>query len=362
MGRSRGISIGSGVMKSKVKIVDKIIHNEGRAFLIAEVAQAHDGSLGSAHAYIDACADAGVDAVKFQTHLASEESTYDEPFRVQFTTQDSSRYEYWKRMEFTEAQWAGLKAHACDRGLVFLSSPFSLKAVDLLQRIGVAAWKVGSGEFWTDELLIAMAKTGKPIILSTGLAAFNEINDRMSLLTHHGANVILLQCTTQYPSELADVGLNVIKQLNDSFNVPTGLSDHTGSVIPSIAAIAQGASVVEVHVTFHKKSFGPDVPASLTLDDLALLARARNEIFEMRVNPVDKSTVSSRFGQTRKIFSKSLALKTDVKKGHKILRQNICLKKPGTGISIDDIESVVGRVAKKDLGPEYLLRWEDLLG
>src|SRR5918992_3358857 len=114
--------------------------------IIAEVAQAHDGSLGMAHAFIDAIATTGADAVKFQTHIASAESTPTEPWRIQFSRQDTSRYDYWKRMEFTEAQWSGLKQHADERGLIFLSSPFSIEAVELLERVGVAAWKVASGE------------------------------------------------------------------------------------------------------------------------------------------------------------------------------------------------------------------------
>ena len=118
----------------------------GRCYVIAEVAQAHDGSLGMAHAFVDAAAAAGADAVKFQTHIAAAESTPAEPWRVRFSPQDASRYDYWRRMEFSETQWEGLRRHADDRGIGFLSSPFSLEAVALLTRVGVAAWKVASGE------------------------------------------------------------------------------------------------------------------------------------------------------------------------------------------------------------------------
>src|SRR5215471_8334229 len=120
-----------------------------QCLIVAEVAQAHDGSLGFAHAFIDAIAAAGADAVKFQTHIAAAESTPAEPWRVKFSRQDETRYDYWRRMEFTEAQWRGLKAHADERGLLFLSSPFSVEAVDLLARVGVAAWKIASGEVST---------------------------------------------------------------------------------------------------------------------------------------------------------------------------------------------------------------------
>src|SRR5262245_49617347 len=128
--------------------------------IIGEVAQAHDGSLGMAHCFIDAIAQAGADAVKFQTHIAAAESTSTEPWRVKFSPQDATRYDYWRRMEFTEGQWQGLKHHVEDRGLKFLSSPFSLEAVDLLTRVGVAAWKIASGEAGNIPLFERIAGTG----------------------------------------------------------------------------------------------------------------------------------------------------------------------------------------------------------
>ena len=139
--------------------------------IIAEVAQAHDGSLGAAHAYIDAIADAGADAVKFQTHIAEAESTPHEPWRVKFSKQDATRYDYWKRIEFTEEQWLGLKQHADERNLIFLSSPFSIEAVDLLTRIGVRYWKIASGEVSNLPMLEHILKTRLPIILSSGMSS-----------------------------------------------------------------------------------------------------------------------------------------------------------------------------------------------
>src|ERR671939_371718 len=141
----------------------------GRCLIIGEVAQAHDGSLGLAHAFIDAIADAGAHAVKFQTHIAAAESTPGEPWRVKFSRQDASRYDYWKRMEFTEEQWHGLKQHADESGVQFLSSPFSVEAVELLTRVGVAAWKVASGEVSNQPMFQKMAETRWPILLSTGM-------------------------------------------------------------------------------------------------------------------------------------------------------------------------------------------------
>ena len=144
-------------------------------FIIGEIAQAHDGSLGTAHAYIDAVAATGADAVKFQTHIASEESSALDTWRVKFSRQDATRYDYWKRMEFTAEQWAGLKQHAEEKGLVFLSSPFSLAAIDLLERLGMAAWKVASGEVTNRLFLDAMIATKKPVLVSSGMSYLAEL-------------------------------------------------------------------------------------------------------------------------------------------------------------------------------------------
>jgi len=144
----------------------------GECLVIAEIAQAHDGSLGAAHAYIDAVARTGADAIKFQTHIAQAESLPTEPWRVRFSLQDASRYDYWRRMEFTEEQWVGLALHAQERGLTFLSSPFSFRAAALLAKIGVPAWKVGAGEITNIPFLEMLARTGKPVLLSSGFASW----------------------------------------------------------------------------------------------------------------------------------------------------------------------------------------------
>src|SRR5688500_6749139 len=147
----------------------------GRCLIIAEVGLAHDGSLGLAHAFIDDAARGGADAVKFQTHIASAESTPAEPFRVNFSRQDATRYDYWKRMEFTEVEWRGLAEHAAERGLLFLSSPFSIEAVELLTRVGMPMWKIASGEVGNRPLLDAVVATGRPVLLSSGMSGMSEL-------------------------------------------------------------------------------------------------------------------------------------------------------------------------------------------
>src|SRR5262245_39397643 len=204
------------------------------AFVIAEVAQAHDGSLGMAHAFVDAAAEAGVDAIKFQTHLAAQESTLDELFRVRFSQQDPTRFQYWQRMEFTPEQWQGLAMHARERNLIFLSSAFSVAAVNLLSNIGMPAWKIGSGEFDSPDLWRAMASTHAPILFSTGMARRAEIANAVAVFRGAGLPFALLQCTSAYPTPLEAVGLNVIDELRREFTCPVGLSDHSGSVFPGL--------------------------------------------------------------------------------------------------------------------------------
>src|SRR5688572_8301641 len=171
----------------------------GRCVIVAEVAQTHDGSLGTALAYIDAAASAGADAIKFQTHIAAAESTPAEPWRVRFSLQDETRYDYWRRMEFTEAQWRCLARRAAEKNIAFLSSAFSIEAVDLLARIGVPAWKVGAGEITNLPLLRRMAATGKPMILSSGMSTWEEMDAAVEVVRASGNSLCVLQCTSEYP-------------------------------------------------------------------------------------------------------------------------------------------------------------------
>ena len=236
--------------------------------IIAEVAQTHDGSLGTAHAYIDAAARAGASAIKFQTHIADAESSPDEPWRIKFSRQDATRFDYWKRMEFTAEQWNGLAAHAREKNLLFLSSAFSVEAVELLKRVGVAAWKVGAGEVTNLPMIERMAQTGKPILLSSGLSTWSDLDQAAEVARRYGSELAIFQCTTAYPCPPEKVGLNVLSELRSRYRCPVGLSDHSGTIYAGLAAAALGASFIEVHITFSRECFGPDVPASVTVDEL----------------------------------------------------------------------------------------------
>ncbi len=332
-----------------------------RCLIIAEVAQAHDGSLGMAHAFIDAIADAGADAVKFQTHIAEAESTPDEPWRVKFSLQDKTRYDYWKRMEFTEEQWRGLKEHAEKRGLLFLSSPFSLEAVELLKKVGVAAWKVASGEVTNPLMLDAMAETGLPILLSTGMSTLQEIDEAVARIREKGLPFAVLQCTSMYPTPPEKIGLNMIPFFRERYGCPVGLSDHSGTIYPALAAVTLGAKVIEVHVTFHRKMFGPDVPASITMEELELLVKGVRFIETMLSHPVDKDSLALELAEMRRLFTKSVVARMDLPKGTVLKREHLTVKKPGTGIPAARLNELVGRRLQRDIRKDEMIREEDII-
>jgi N,N'-diacetyllegionaminate synthase len=314
----------------------------GGCLVVAEVAQAHDGSLGLAHAYIDAVADAGADAVKFQTHIATAESTPHEPWRVRFSPQDETRYAYWQRMEFNEAQWRGLREHAETRRLHFLSSPFSLEAVELLSRVGVAAWKIPSGELTNLALLDAVVRTRLPVLLSTGMSDLREIDEAVDRVQGAGQALAVLQCTSAYPCPPEEVGLNVMTELAARYRCPGGLSDHSGTIYPSLAAATLGARVIEVHVTMSREMFGPDVGASVTTGELRALVDGVHFITRMLASPVDKDAAAARLEPLRRVFMKSVVARVDLPAGSLLREEHLAVRKPGTGIAPERLGEVVG--------------------
>lgn len=331
-----------------------------RCRIIGEVAQAHEGSLGMAHAFIDAIAAAGADAVKFQTHLAAAESTRSEPWRVPFSPQDASRYDYWRRMEFTEDQWAGLKRHADERGLLFLSSPFSMAAMDLLERVGVAAWKVASGEASNAPMLERMARSGLPVLVSSGLSDLDELDAAVALLRAHGTSPTVLQCTSAYPCPPEKVGLNLIPFYRERYDCPVGLSDHSGTLYPGLAAATMGIAALEVHVTFSREMFGPDVAASITTAELADLVRGVRFIEAMCAHPVDKNEVAAELAPVRRLFAKSVAALRPLARGTVLTGECLTLKKPGTGIPPGRLPELIGRRVRRDIAPDELISDADL--
>ena len=331
----------------------------GKTIIMGEVAQAHDGSLGTAHAYIDAIADAGADAVKFQTHIAAAESTPGEPWRIKFSPQDETRYEYWQRMEFTKEQWHGLKKHATERDLLFFSSAFSFEAVTWLQEVGVAGWKIASGEVNNVPMFEQMAATGLPFILSTGMSPMAEIADAVERIKAAGSPLILLQCTSMYPTPAEKIGLNILPQFRELFDCPVGISDHSGTIYPSIAAATLGAQMIELHVTFSRQSFGPDVSSSLTVEELKQMVEGVRFVEKMSQNPVDKDSMAEDLAEMRRLFTKSVVARTDLAAGTILGAAQLTVKKPGTGIPAAKMKSLFGRTLVRAVSKDTMLSNED---
>ncbi|MGE0887139.1 MAG: N-acetylneuraminate synthase family protein [Blastocatellales bacterium] len=333
--------------------------DDAPCLIIGEIAQTHDGSLGTAHAYIDAVANAGANAIKFQTHIAAAESTPGEPWRVKFSKQDETRYDYWRRMEFTSEQWRGLAEHAGDRGLIFLSSAFSFEAVEILEKVGAPAWKVGAGETSNLPLLKVMARTGKPVILSSGMSDWDELDLAVACVRENGSRVAVLQCTTSYPCPPEKLGLNVLAELRNRYQCPVGLSDHSGTIYAGLAAATLGAKIIEVHVTFSRECFGPDVIASITTVELRQLVEGVRFIETALAHPVNKKEMAESLSELKRVFGKSIVSARDLSAKHQITIGDIALKKPGTGIPAAQYEKVIGRTLRRNVKADALLSEED---
>ena len=332
-----------GVLVAEKK---RIMNRE--VFIIAEIGQAHDGSLGILHSYIDAVAATGVDAIKFQTHIAEAESSIYEPFRVPFSYEDRTRYDYWKRMEFRPEQWQGVKDHCESAGVEFISSPFSCAAVDMLAQMGVHRFKIGSGEVSNLLILEKIARTKKEIILSSGMSRYSELDEAVKLITDFGNRFSVLQCTSKYPSPAEEIGLNVIGELRQRYGVPVGLSDHSGTIYPALAAVALGADIVEVHAVFDKRMFGPDAASSLTIDMLKQMVDGIRFIQAGMDYPVNKNDLKE-LSEMKKIFEKSLAVNRNLPAGHIIDFSDLESKKPSDrGIPAREYQRVIGKRLTRD--------------
>ena len=310
--------------------------------------------------YIEALADAGVDAVKFQMHIPEAESSEFEPFRVKFSLEDATRFDYWKRMSFTLEQWKLIKQKCVDCKVTFLCSPFSNLAVDWLEEIGVSQYKIGSGEVTNWLILEKIVRTRKPIILSSGMSSWEELDQTVLFLKERNAKFSILQCTTSYPTKPEQYGLNVIKELKERYQVTVGFSDHSASLATCIAAVAVGAEIVEFHAVFDRRQFGPDSKSSLTIDEIQVLVKHIKEINTALNHPINKAS-NEDFSELKTIFEKSLAINKDLKENHVLTFEDLEAKKPkGYGIEASQFISVIGKKINKPMAQWSFLNEEDL--
>jgi N,N'-diacetyllegionaminate synthase len=323
-------------------------------FVIAEAGMNHDGSLGNAIRLAEVAAECGADAVKFQLHDPAAETTRDAPSPPYFTHE--SRWEYFGRTAFTDEQWRTLK-EACDRaGIEFLCAPFSLEALERLEALGVTRYKIGSGEVTNLELVRAAAATGKPILLSSGMSSWAELDEAVGAA---GENVTVLQCTSSYPTPPERVGLNLLAELRERYGKPVGLSDHTIGPHAAFAAVALGAAAIEKHFTLSKELYGPDAALSLEPYELEELVDGIREIETILASPVDKDDLQP-FAEMKRVFEKSVVSTREIPAGAVISAEMVAAKKPGTGIPARRLPEVVGRRARTDIAADAVITEGDI--
>lgn len=329
--------------------------NDRQIRLIAELGSVHDGSFGNAKRLIQVAADCGCAGVKFQAHMARFETTKEAPSPSHF--QAESRYDYFERIEFAENQWRELVEAAHQEGIAFIASPFSLEALSLLERVGVDQVKIASGEVTNVPLLRRTAECGKPILLSSGMSNWEELDQAVKVLD--GTDVTIMQCSSVYPCPPELVGLNVLQEMQARYGLPIGFSDHTQTLTAAIAAATFGATVIEKHLTFSRLMYGSDAPFATTPDEFRTLASSLAEVETMLWNKVDKDAIG-RYEETRNVFLNSIVVNRDVEAGHVLQESDLTLRKPGTGISGLEIDDIVGRPINQDLLTGDQLSREDL--
>lgn len=324
-------------LKQKIKNLDY--------FIIAEIGMNHDGSLGNAFKLIEEARNAGVQAVKFQMHISKEETLIDAPKPPHFKLEE--RYEYFERTAFTLEEWRKLRNFAHDLRLFFIVSPFSHKAVDLLEEIDIDAYKIASGETTNIPLLEYIDSKNKPVLLSTGMSNWKEIEKAIIALKKN--LIVLSQCSSQYPCKPEEIGLNIIKDMIKKYQAITiGYSDHTLENYSSIAAYMIGAKVFEKHFTLSKKMYGADARFSLEPNWMRDYVEGLKFISKALKHPVDKDDIK-KYKKMKITFEKSIIAAKDLKKGDKLKFNDLIFKKPGDGIRADKYKEILGKMLLKDV-------------
>jgi N-acetylneuraminate synthase len=347
------------IKMKKIKIGSNIIGKDEPCFIIAEAGCNHNGDMKLAKMIIDEAVEAKVDAIKFQTFLTEKLVTKETPkaeYQKTSNADTESYFDMLKQLEISETDWIELKNYCDKKGILFLSTPHSDKwSVDLLEKLGVAAYKVGSGDLTNLPFLEYMAKLGKPIILSAGMANMEETIDAVNTVKRAGNDdIIILQCTTSYPCELKDVNLKAMTTIKQETGMLVGYSDHTLGSDASVSAVARGAVVIEKHFTLDKNMPGPDHKASATPDELKeLVQRIRN--VEKLLGTSQKKPTAGEL-EIMKIARKSIIANRDIKQGETITDDMLIIKRPGIGLAPKNLPELLGKKAAIDIKQETLVK------
>jgi len=343
-----------------IQIAEKLIGAMHPCFIIAEAGVNHNGNVDLAMQLIDAAARAGVDAVKFQTFHADNvvTSTAEKAdYQKSTTTSNESQYEMIKNLELSDDIFWELSEYADRKGIIFLSTPFDEESVDLLDQIGVPAYKIPSGEIIDFPLLKKIAEKKKPIIQSTGMATLGEVEDAVNFLKGHGAEeIVLLHCTTSYPAAIRTVNLRAMDTLRCAFQVPVGYSDHTDGITIPIAAVSMGAHVIEKHFTLDRSLLGPDHQASLEPHELEAMVTAIRDVEFALGNEIKCPNEEEM--EIKKVARRSIVAQKDLNAGEQLRENVLAIKRPGTGIEPKYFESVVHMKAKTAILKDQVITWD----
>lgn len=330
-----------------------------KTFIIAEAGVNHNGSLDLALKLIDAAAEAGVDAVKFQTfkteNLVSKNAEK-ASYQKQNTGSNESQFEMIKKLEIDEGTHIKLINHCKKRKIEFLSTPFDLESIDMLDKLGISKFKIPSGEITNLPYLRKIGSFGKPVILSTGMATMNEIKEALDVLFKAGLKndrITILHCNTEYPTPMVDVNLRAMLTIRDHFNITVGYSDHTLGIEVPIAAVALGATIIEKHFTLDRNMEGPDHKASLEPEELKQMVAGIRNIEKALGNGKKEPSPSEM--KNKPVARKSIVAGEFIAKGDTLTENNLAIKRPGTGISPMKWDKVVGKKANRDYNPDDII-------
>jgi N,N'-diacetyllegionaminate synthase len=328
--------------------------------VVAEIGLSHEGSLGAALSFIHNAKKSGADFVKFQMHIADSESSLQETFRTPFTIQDKTRFDYWKRTEFTPNQWEFLIQECRDNEITFCVSVFSSDALKFMIDSGVDHIKLGSGDLTNLELFEVLQNWHGHLILSTGMATWIEISEMMHRYRDfvETSRITIMQCTSMYPTPLELVGINVMEEMQERYGSFIGLSDHSVGINASMVGIVRGASMIEKHVTPSKKMFGPDISSSITFEELEQLCNFRDDFIKVS-SKIDKDLVADSLSEQKSIFGRSLGVRRDIKKGELISIEDFCLRKPAGGLSWTERIELLSKPARRNIEKNSLIGRDD---
>jgi sialic acid synthase SpsE len=329
-----------------------------KTYIIAEIGNTHEGSVGLAKQFIKAAADCGVDAVKFQTHIFEAESLPSAPNPSYF--KDETRKEYFERTAFTIEQYKVLKDYAENECKVdFFSSPFSLEAVDFLMEVGVSTFKIPSGEVSNIPLLEHVAKTGKKVILSSGMSSWDEL-DRAVAVFKDKEKLTILQCTSEYPCKPENAGLNVMLEIKERYQCKVGFSDHTLGIGVPLTAVVLGATLIEKHFTLSKLMYGSDAKNSTEPEEFKHMVDNIRAAELAITSKIDKNEIVKKLGEMKFVFEKSIVSARELKEGHVISEEDLAYKKPGDGIPARAYKEIIGKTVKTTIQANEKIEYSQL--